>query len=111
MARGWLAVSGGETERCRLDVWLWRARFFKTRALAAAAVSGGAVRVERGGQSRAVDKPGYGLCVGDGVSVRSGPQLRIVTVLALGVRRGPPAEARSLYRLDEGDASSDDGDA
>lgn len=111
MARGWLAVSGGETERCRLDVWLWRARFFKTRSMAAEAVAVGAVRVVRGGQSRVVDKPAYGLCVGDGVSVRTGPQLRIVTVLALGVRRGPPAEARALYQPEEGEDGSDDSDS
>jgi ribosome-associated heat shock protein Hsp15 len=95
-------MNGAAGERCRVDVWLWRARLFKTRALAAAAVSAGGVRLARGGQSRAIDKPGYALSVGDGLSVRHGGRLITLEVLAFGARRGPTAEARALYRrLDE----------
>jgi ribosome-associated heat shock protein Hsp15 len=83
-------------ERLRLDVWLWRARFFKTRSLATAAVEQG-VFVERNGQSRKVEKASAAVEPGDGVSFRQGRTLRTVRVLAHGVRRGPAAEARALY--------------
>jgi ribosome-associated heat shock protein Hsp15 len=83
-------------ERLRLDVWLWRARFFKTRSLASAAVEQG-VFVERNGQSRKVEKASAAVEPGDGVSFRQGRTLRTVRVLACGVRRGPAAEARTLY--------------
>lgn len=88
----------------RLDIWLWRARFFKTRTMAAGVVEGG-VFVERGGQSRKVDKPSATVEPGDGVSFRQGLTLRTVRVLACGSRRGPAAEARTLYEdLGEPDA-------
>jgi ribosome-associated heat shock protein Hsp15 len=84
-------------ERCRLDVWLWRARFFKTRTLAAGVVAAGGVRLERNGQSRAADKPSLPVEPGDGLSFRMGGALRTVRVLAVGTRRGPATEARALY--------------
>ncbi len=77
----------------RLDKWLWFARFARTRSLAAKLCAGGLVTV--GGA--AVLKPGHAVRVGDAVTVRQGHMLRRVTVLALGERRGPPAEARLLY--------------
>lgn len=77
----------------RLDKWLWFARFAKTRSLAAKLCGGGAVTV--GGAT--VVKPGHLVRVGDVVTVEQGRMLRRVTVLALGDRRGPPAEARLLY--------------
>jgi ribosome-associated heat shock protein Hsp15 len=83
-------------ERCRIDVWLWRARFFKTRSLAASVVEKG-VFIERTGQSRNVDKPSAQVEAGDGVSFRQGRQLRTVRVLGCGDRRGPAVEARALY--------------
>lgn len=76
----------------RLDRWLWAARFFKTRALAAAAVAGGKVQVNG---TRA--KPAKQLQVGDGVRVRVGPYEWLVTVRALSERRGPPKVAQTLY--------------
>ena len=103
----------GERLRCRLDVWLWRARFFKTRSLAAAVIAEGGVFVERHGQSRAVDKPSLAVEAGDGVSFRLGATLRTVRVRGPGVRRGPAAEARALYE-DIGDTLKEgclDGDA
>ena len=87
----------GERLRCRLDVWLWRARFFKSRSLAAAVIAEGGVFVDRNGQSRTVDKPSLAVEAGDGVSFPLGPALRTVRVLAPGVRRGPATEARALY--------------
>jgi len=79
-------------ERVRLDRWLWAARFFKTRALSAAAVAGGKVHVNG---TRA--KPAKQLQAGDAVRVRVGPYEWLVTVRALSERRGPPAAAHALY--------------
>lgn len=77
----------------RLDKWLWFARFARTRSLAAKLCGNGLVRV--GGA--AVAKPGHLVRPGDVVTVEQGRSVRRVTVLALGTRRGPPAEARLLY--------------
>ncbi len=76
----------------RVDRWLWAARFFKTRALAAAAVAGGKVQVNG---SRA--KPAKQLHAGDSLRVRVGPYEWLVTVSALSERRGPPKDAQLLY--------------
>jgi ribosome-associated heat shock protein Hsp15 len=84
-------------ERVRVDVWLWRARLFKTRSLAANAVADGAVYCEQSGRSRRLEKPSHLVGPGDGLSVQTHRGLRTVKILALGVRRGPPAEARLLY--------------
>jgi ribosome-associated heat shock protein Hsp15 len=78
--------------RVRLDRWLWAARFFKTRALAAAAVAGGKVQVNG---TRA--KPAKQLQVGDDVRVRVGPYEWLVKVRDLSERRGPPKVAHTLY--------------
>ena len=78
--------------RVRLDRWLWAARFFKTRALAAAAVGGGKVEV---GGARA--KRAKLLAVGDRLRIRRGPFAYIVVVRALAEHRGPPAAAAALY--------------
>jgi ribosome-associated heat shock protein Hsp15 len=77
----------------RLDKWLWFARLAKTRSLAAKLCGGGVVTV----CGATVVKPGHLVRVGDVVTVEQGRILRRVTVLALGERRGPPAEARLLY--------------
>jgi ribosome-associated heat shock protein Hsp15 len=77
----------------RLDKWLWCARFAKTRSLAAKLCAAGAVTVA----GAVALKPSHTVRVGDVVSVRQGAVLRQVTVRALGVRRGPPSEARLLY--------------
>jgi ribosomal 50S subunit-recycling heat shock protein len=81
----------------RADVWLWRARFFKTRSLAAKFVDEGRVRLTRGGQESRLDKCARPVKVGDSLVFALGGQLVAVTVVAVGERRGPPAEARTLY--------------
>jgi len=81
------------SETLRIDKWLWHARFFKTRTLAAKMVSAGHVRLNSG----RVKKPATMLRAGDGLSFMQGDQLRIVKVKALGLRRGPAEEAQSLY--------------
>jgi ribosome-associated heat shock protein Hsp15 len=78
--------------RVRLDRWLWAARFFKTRALAAAAVAGGKVQVNG---IRA--KPAKQLQAGDSLRVRVGPYEWLVTVRGLSERRGPSKMAQALY--------------
>ena len=82
---------------CRIDVWLWRARFFKTRTLAAGFVEEGRVRLSRGGAETRIDKPSRSVKVGEGVVFAIGGRVIAVRIEGLGVRRGPPAEARALY--------------
>lgn len=84
-------------ESARADVWLWRARFFKTRSLAARFVDEGRVRLTRAGQETRLDKCARPVKVGDALVFAFGGKLIAITVSALGERRGPPAEARTLY--------------
>jgi ribosome-associated heat shock protein Hsp15 len=79
-------------DRVRLDRWLWAARFFKTRALASAAVGGGKVQV-----NGARAKPAKQLQIGDSLRVRVGPYDWLVTVRALTERRGSAKDAVLLY--------------
>ena len=78
--------------KIRLDKWLWAARFFKTRALAAEAVEGGKVQVNGDRPKRA--RP---VQVGDELRIRLGPYEHIVSVRALSDRRGPATQAVGLY--------------
>jgi ribosomal 50S subunit-recycling heat shock protein len=87
--------------RCRIDVWLWRARLFKTRTLAARFVEGGVIRLSRLGHETRVDKASRTVAPGDLLVFASGGRAFAVTVLSLGDRRGPPAEARALYAAPE----------
>lgn len=82
---------------CRADVWLWRARFFRTRTLAARFVDEGRVRLTRAGQESRLDKCARPVKVGDALVFALGGRLIAVTVAGLGERRGPPGEARTLY--------------
>jgi ribosomal 50S subunit-recycling heat shock protein len=82
---------------CRADVWLWRARFFKTRSLAARFIDEGRVRLTRAGQEGRLDKCARPVKVGDSLVFALGGRLTAVRVDAMGERRGPPAEARGLY--------------
>jgi ribosome-associated heat shock protein Hsp15 len=84
-------------DACRIDVWLWRARFFKTRTLAAQIVESGRVHLTRGQVRTRVDKPSRSVKVGDELVFAIAGRLTAVRVGDLGTRRGPPAEARALY--------------
>ena len=76
----------------RIDRWLWAARFFKTRALASAAVRGGRVHVN--GQAA---KPAKDVRAGDRLEITAGRTRFVVVVSEVSERRGPPAEAQRLY--------------
>jgi len=77
----------------RLDKWLWQARFFKTRTLAADVASQRKIRINR----MVVTKPHYKVRPGDVLTFSQGHEIRVVRILALGSRRGPATEARTLY--------------
>lgn len=87
------------SENCRIDVWLWRARFLRTRSVATGFVERGAVRLGRNGVQSRIDKPARGVQVGDTLVFALGGRLIELGIESLGERRGPPEEARALYRL------------
>ncbi|HKS06885.1 MAG TPA: S4 domain-containing protein [Gemmatimonadaceae bacterium] len=76
----------------RLDKWLWAARFFKTRSLAADAIDAGKVNVNGERVKRAKD-----VRAGDTVRVRVGPYEHTVVVRGISLRRGSASVARELY--------------
>ena len=80
----------------RADVWLWAARFFKTRSLAKQALAGGKVQI--GGQ---VIKPSRMLRIGDALSVTRANELYEITVRGLSEQRGPAPAAQALYEESE----------
>lgn len=80
----------------RLDKWLWAARFFKTRAVAREAVSGGKVHLNG---HRA--KPGRSLNAGDELRIQRGEAEYIITIVELSVRRGSAVVAQALYSESE----------
>lgn len=84
-------------DACRIDLWLWRARFVKTRALAADLVERGAVRLTHQGRETRLDKPSRCVHVGDLMTFVQNGRVTSLKVEALGERRGPPEEARALY--------------
>ena len=79
-------------ESMRIDKWLWAARFFKTRSLAAEAVTGGKIEV-----NGARAKPSRILRVGDRLNIRRGPYEWTVVVKSMARLRGPAPEAQLLY--------------
>jgi len=85
----------------RLDLWLWRARFFKTRALSAKACESGHIRLERFGKVTRVEKASLAVRPGDRLIFAIGARLFDIVVVDAGERRGPAAEAQSLYRASE----------
>lgn len=82
-----------ENPTLRLDKWLWRARFFKSRSLASKICDAGKVRI--GG--RIVRKAHYPVRVGDVLTIPAAGIVRVVRIESLGTRRGPSVEARALY--------------
>ncbi len=89
-------------DRIRIDKWLWQARFFKTRSLAAEVVSSGHLRIN----GAKIAKPGRAVGPGDVLTFRQSGRIRVVRILDNGTRRGPAAEARALY--DDLDPAPDD---
>ena len=87
-----------EAEVLRADVWLWAARFFKTRSLARQAIEAGHVEV-----NDAACKPARALHVGDRLRIGRAQERLEVSILVLSARRGPASDAQRLYR--ETDAS------
>lgn len=80
----------------RADIWLWAARFFKTRSLAKQAIEGGKIDVNGNGC-----KPAKTLHVGDKLKISRGEERLEVEVLALSAKRGPALIAQTLYRESE----------
>jgi ribosome-associated heat shock protein Hsp15 len=78
----------------RIDKWLWHGRFVKTRGLASRLVSGGMVRVNR----EKIAKPSHPVRLGDVITAAIAGRVRVVRVLGIAERRGPPSEARVLYQ-------------
>lgn len=97
-----------ETSSVRLDIWLWRARFFKTRALSAKMCESGHLRLERFGTVSRVEKASQAIKPGDRLIFALGTRLIDLDILDLGERRGPAPEAQSLYRMREAAAKSTD---
>ncbi len=89
-------------DACRIDVWLWRARLFKSRALAVDVVEAGRLRLIRDGRESRPDKAARPVKPGDILSFAFAGRVHVVRIKALGDRRGPASEARTLYAvLDE----------
>ena len=79
--------------KLRIDKWLWQARFYKTRSLAARQVSDGHVRVN----GTRASKPAQTVTPGDVLTFPQGREIRVVRITQLGTRRGPAPEAQALY--------------
>ena len=91
-------MSSDDRQRC--DVWLFRARLFKSRSGAGAFVDAGAVRLDRGGKVRRLTRAASTVQRGDRlVYMRFGNPVR-VSILDLGSRRGPAREAQALYVIE-----------
>lgn len=85
-------VVESEATGVRLDVWLWAARFFKTRSLAKQAIAGGKIEI-----NDASAKPSRAVHVGDHLKVVRGVERMQVRVVGLSVMRGPAPQAQALY--------------
>ncbi len=83
----------GGAAKLRLDKWLWYARFFKTRSLAAARVLSGSVRIN----GEITQKRAASVGPGDVLTFAIGDHIRVIQIDALGARRGPAPEAQALY--------------
>ncbi len=77
----------------RVDKWLWHARFFKTRTLATKLAAAGSIRINGQKQSRA----SASVKIGDILTFPLNHYVRVIEIVALSTRRGPAAEAQTLY--------------
>ncbi len=82
-----------QAAKIRVDKWLWHARFYKTRSLAAKQVGAGHIRLN----GSKITKTAQSVTAGDVLSFPQGRQNRVVEVVAIGERRGPAPEAQTLY--------------
>jgi ribosome-associated heat shock protein Hsp15 len=89
-------MGDAEDSRVRIDKWLWAARFYKTRSLAAEAIAGGKIQLNGERVKRA--KP---VQIGDEIRIRQGPYEHHVVVRELSDRRGPAVQAAALYQETE----------
>ena len=93
-------------DACRLDVWLWRARFFKTRALAARFLEDGRVRLTRNGSAEVrVDKASRTVRPGDDLVFAIGGRLFAITVQGVGERDGLSKSEAHAFASDRIDGS------
>lgn len=89
----------------RVDVWLWYARFFKTRTAASRACERRRLRLN----SEPIRKPSQPVKIGDVLTLPHRGEVRVVRVVSLGQRRGPAAEAHGLFAdADELETTTDD---
>ncbi len=88
-----MAAKTSETGQIRLDKWLWHARFFKSRTIAADICKGRKVRINGtiAAKAAAMVKPG------DTLTFPQANDVRVIKILACGTRRGPAEEAQALY--------------
>jgi ribosome-associated heat shock protein Hsp15 len=82
-----------DNDKLRIDKWLWAARFFKTRSLAAEAIESGKVTI-----NEARIKPAKAIGIGDRLDIRLGQYRFEIVVLGLSNKRGPAPQAQKLYR-------------
>jgi ribosome-associated heat shock protein Hsp15 len=82
-------------DRIRIDKWLWHARFYRSRAQAQEAATSGLLRLN----GLRVEKPSAGVRPGDVVTLPRGYDVLAIRIEAVGLRRGPSAEARKLYTI------------
>jgi ribosome-associated heat shock protein Hsp15 len=88
-----MSVPDPASEGLRLDKWLWQARFFKTRSLAAQLVAKRRLRINQ----TIITKAHHRVRPGDVLTFPQGRLVRVVRVVDLGGRRGPASEAQALY--------------
>ncbi|SFD46206.1 heat shock protein Hsp15 [Sulfitobacter brevis] len=86
-------MSAEPAAKLRVDKWLWHARFFKTRSLAAARVQAGDIRIN----GTLTSKRAATIGAGDVLTFALGDHIRVIRLVGIGVRRGPAAEAQALY--------------
>ena len=83
----------GQSERQRVDKWLWFSRIVKTRTLASELVSTGKLRINK----LKISKPSHTVQAGDVLTFTHYGRLRVIKIVAIGARRGPAPEAQALY--------------
>ena len=87
----------GRIDKVRIDKWLWWARFFKTRSLAAKKISDGAVRVN----SQRVFKPSAEITIDDVLTLKQEKIVQVIRVVSLGQRRESYEKAKKMYEYVE----------